>query len=111
MTIGSIYSDNLVDIAPDTITFKNYYFFGWGKAVPVSDIEKIESLKPSAFNGKWRIWGSSGFGRWLPMDWSRPSRDRIYYLHYKNKAFQIGFTVENSALAESALRQLGLMKE
>jgi hypothetical protein len=106
---GSLYSDKLVNITSDAITFFNYYFWGCGKTVPVNDNEKIESLAPTVLNGKWRIWGSSSFNGWMPMDWHRPSRDRIYLLRYKNKKFQIGFTVESSYLAESALRQLGLM--
>jgi hypothetical protein len=107
----ALYSDNLVVITREILVFYNYYFWGCGKTVPVSDVEKIESLPPTVLNGKWRIWGTSGPGGWLPMDWHRPSRDRIFLLHFKNKKFQIGFTVENSALAESALRQLGLTRE
>jgi hypothetical protein len=106
----TLYSDNLVAITRDTLTFHNYYFWGCGKTVPVNGIEKIESLPPTVLNGKWRIWGSSSLMGWMPMDWRRASRDRIFLLHYKNKKFQIGFTVENSALAESALRQLRLMR-
>jgi hypothetical protein len=106
----SLYSDKLVTINRESITFRNYYFFGCGKTVAVNDINKIESLEPTIMNGKWRIWGSSGPGGWFPMDWHRPSRDRIFLLHYKNKKFQIGFTAEHSSLAENALRRLGLMR-
>jgi hypothetical protein len=100
-----------VAITREKLVLYNYYFWGCGKTVPVGDIDRIETLKPGMNNGSWRIWGSSGPGGWMPMDWRRPSRDRIFLLHYKSKKFQIGFTVENSALAESALRQLGMMRE
>jgi hypothetical protein len=108
-TPDTLYKDKLVDITREALTFHNYYFWGWGKTVPVSAIDRIESLKPSPLNGQWRLWGTSGPGGWMPMDWRRPSRGRIFLLHYKNKKFQIGFTVENSALAENAFRQLGLI--
>jgi hypothetical protein len=111
MKPDTLYSDKLLDITRDTLTFHNYYFWGCSKTVPVSGIDRIETLKPGMNNGSWRLWGSSGPGGWMPMDWRRPSRDRIFLLHYKNKKFQIGFTVEDSALAESALRHLGLMRE
>jgi hypothetical protein len=110
-TLNTLYSDNLVAITREVLVFYNYYFWGCEKTVPVNDIEKIESLAPTVLNGSWRLWGSSSLMGWMPMDWRRPSRGRIFLLHYKNKKFQIGFTVENSALAESALRQLGLMGE
>ncbi len=92
----TLYSDKLLDINSEALTFHNYSFWGWGKTVPVSSIEKIESLEPTVMNGKWRIWGSSSLMGWMPMDSRRPSRDRIFLLHYKNKKFQIGFTVEDS---------------
>jgi hypothetical protein len=110
-TNGSIYSDKLVNITADAITFYNYYFCGCSKTVPINDIESIQALPPGLNNGSWRIWGSSSFNGWMPMDWRRPSRDHILLLHFKHKKFQISFTVENSALAENALRQLGLISK
>jgi hypothetical protein len=109
--LNALYSDKLVEITSDTITFHNYYFWGCSKKIPVKDIENIQGIPPGVNNGSWRIWGSSSFNGWMPLDWHRPSRDRIFLLHFKNKKFQIAFTAENSALAENALRQLGLMKQ
>jgi hypothetical protein len=111
VTEGVIYSDKLILITRDTITFHNYYFPCGDKTVLLADIKSIETLKPTVLNGKYRYWGSGGFGGWMPLDWQRSSRDKIFLLRYKNKGFQIGFTAENSALAENVFRQLGLMKE
>jgi hypothetical protein len=111
MNVDHLYSDKLVEITPVALTFHNYYFWGCGKTVLISDIESVQALPPGLNNGSWRLWGSSSFNGWMPMDWRRPSRNRIFLLHYKNKKFQIGFTAENPALAESALKQLGLIKE
>jgi hypothetical protein len=107
----ALYSDNLVVITREILVFYNYYFWGCGKTVPVREIDRIETLKTGVNNGSWRLWGSSSLMGWMPMDWRRPSRDSIFLLHYKNKKFQIGFTVENSALAESVLKQTGLIGE
>jgi hypothetical protein len=109
-TIEKLYSDKLISVTPQTITFYNYYFWGAEKTVLVEDVASIESFKSTLLNGKYRYWGTSGLYGWMPLDWQRSSRDKIFLLHYKNKSFQIGFTVENSALAENAFRQLGLMK-
>jgi hypothetical protein len=105
-----LYADKLVEITGEALTFHNYYFWGCSKTVLISKIESVQGLTPGLNNGSWRIWGSSSFNGWMPMDWRRPSRDRIFLVSLKNKKFQIAFTVENSALAESALKQLGLMK-
>ena len=77
-TLDTLYSDKLVDITREALTFHNYYFWGCGKTVPVSEIEKIETSKPGLNNGSWRLWGSSSLMGWMPMDWRRPSRDRIF---------------------------------
>lgn len=105
----ALYADRLITIRPEAITFRWYYFWG-SKTVPLDVIKSVESLEPTVLNGKWRIWGSSSPGGWMPLDWNRPSRDRIFLLHHKNKNFQIGFTAENSFLAENAFRQVGLLK-
>jgi hypothetical protein len=104
----TLYSDKLVTITRETITFYHYYLWG-RKTVPVNEILKIEGVKPDVNNGQWRLWGTSGPGGWMPLDWRRPSRDRIFYLYYKYKRFQIAFTVEDTAKAEEAFKQLGLM--
>jgi hypothetical protein len=105
-----LYTDKLVEITGEALNFRNYYFWGCGKTVFINEIESVRGLPPGLNNGSWRLWGSSSFNGWMPMDWRRPSRDRIFLLQHKNKKFQIAFTAENSALAESALKQLGLMK-
>jgi hypothetical protein len=110
-TLNTLYSDKLVAITREILVLYNYYFWGCGKTVPVSEIDRIETLKPGLNNGSWRIWGSSSLMGWMPMDWRRPSRDCIFLLHYKNKKFQIGFTVEDSFKVRDILGEMGLMGE
>jgi hypothetical protein len=64
----SLYSDKLVNIIADAVTFYNYYFWGCSKTVFVNDIESIQGVPPGVNNGSWRIWGSSSFNGWMPMD-------------------------------------------
>ena len=108
--INTLYSDGLITIKQDSVKFHNYYFPGIGKVVPIKDIEKIESLKPSIFNGKWRLWGGGGFGHWFPMDMLRPTRDRIFFAKLKNKDFVIGFTARESYNVENIFREMNLIQ-
>jgi hypothetical protein len=110
MYTEKLYSDGQISITRDTITFRNYYFIGISKKVPVSDIEKIASHESTVFNGKWRIWGSGGFNHWFPIDILRPMRERIFFAKIKNSSFVIGFTVSNSRLVESIFRDMNLLE-
>jgi hypothetical protein len=110
-SIQGIYADGLITITEDAITFHNYYFFGISKTVLFKNVEHIEAREPTIINGKWRIWGTSSFGGWFPLDWNRPTRDRIFYLKQKGKNFHIGFTVQDSLKVENIFREMGLIRE
>ena len=104
-----LYEDHLVCITTQTITFRNYYFpFGTPKSVPFDQIERIEFSKPSIMNGQWRIWGSGNLLTWFPCDWNRPKRDLIFILFKRNARTSIGFTVENSTMAQLTLERQGV---
>ncbi len=100
----------MITIFQDRIIFRNYYFIGINKKVPVSDIEKIVGHEPTISNGKWRLWGSGGFNHWFPLDIFRPMRERIFFAKLKNKSFVIGFTVTNSRLVENIFRDMHLLE-
>ena len=109
MHTEKLYSDGLIAITRDMVIFRNYYFIGISKKVPVSEIEKIASHEPTITNGKWRIWGGGGFNRWFPFDILRPLRERIFFAKLKNSSFVIGFTVHNSRLVENIFREMNLI--
>ena len=109
MYTEKLYSDGLITITKDTVVFRNYYFIGISKKVPVSEIEKIVSHEPTVSNGKWRLWGSRGFNHWFPLDMLRPIRERIFFAKIKNSSFVIGFTVSNSRLVENVFRDMNLI--
>jgi hypothetical protein len=91
--------------------FHNYYFPFGKKTVPLNNIARIEEHEPTVMNGKWRLWGTGGAYGWFPLDFQRPSRDRIFYINQKNTAFLIGFTVKDSALVENIFREMHLLEE
>jgi len=104
-----LYEDNLVSISSGGILFRKYYVpFGTPKLVRFNEIERIETYPPTIANGQWRIWGTGNFVTWFPCDTKRPTRDRIFLLRQRNAKISIGFTVENSALAQLILEGQGV---
>ena len=103
-----LYSDALVDVADDGIIFKRYFFPFGSKRVEFTRIQRIETRKPSVLGGKWRLWGTVDFRTWFPLDWKRPSRDKIFVAFLRDSFRRIGFTVENSAQFEEVLKAKGL---
>jgi len=107
-----LYSDSLVTITEDSITFLHYSFplSASSRQVPFTDIDHITVKKPTILSGKWRIWGSSNLRTWFPFDIRRPSRDRIFHAAVKTKGMNIGFTVENPGEVAAILKQKGLLE-
>jgi len=84
------YEDHLVCLTGKDLTVKNYYFPpGAPKRIPSTEIVSIEKTVPTLLNGKWRLWGSSSFFSWFPLDWKRPQRDCIYRLRQRGRYFTI----------------------
>ncbi len=96
MKRNTIYSDNLVKVYENGIRFRNYYFPFGSKFVEFSDILGFEKKSPAFLNGKWRIWGTSNFMVWFPLDWNRPRRNSIFLIRLVSQRIRIGFTVENT---------------
>ena len=102
-----LYQDSLVEIKKDSIILKNYYFPTMSsKNILFTNIEKIEVKEPTVLSGKWRIQGTGDFRTWYPLDSSRPKRDKIFLIIYKNKWMRTGFTVEDSEKVEEILRSI-----
>jgi hypothetical protein len=118
--MNTLYSDSLVEITDESITFRK---FDWKfryrpRRVALSEITRIE-VRPLSFRGgRWKLFGS-GFDlhNWFPLDWHRPSRDKVFVAFLRGQgeriAFHlrlrsISFTVEDSKRVEEILRQKGL---
>lgn len=108
----STYTDELVSITGEDITFFNYYFPTCKKkVVKIADIENIIILEPTLKNGKWRIHGTGNFKVWFPNDSDRPNRDRIFVAFLKNQWIDIGFTVKDGGRVEKILNSRNLIKK
>jgi len=93
---NTIYSDSLVKVYENGIRLQNYYFPFGSKFVEFSDILGLDKKSATLLNGKWRIWGTSDFMSWFPLDWNRPRRDWILFLRLASQRMRIGFTVEDT---------------
>jgi hypothetical protein len=104
-----LYSDRLVSIAEDAITFRHYSLpFGSPRRVEFSDIDHFTCETPTVTNGKYRIWGTGSFSAWYPLDSHRPERDRIFFATLTGKKMKIGFTVEDPEQVTAILSRKGL---
>ena len=109
-----LYSDGLVELTDEAILFRHYYFpIGGSRSIPIVDIKQIEQRPPTLSNGKWRLWGTSNFRQWFPVDWRRPKRDAIFFLIRSGRKKKIGFTVEDNEEFVEAVKNSGIdfMKE
>jgi len=104
-----VYSDALVTITENAITFQNYSLFLKPRRVHFTDIDHIDVLEPALFTGKYRMWGSGDFSTWFPLDSGRSSRDKIFHACMKTRGMNIGFTVEKSGEVIPILRSKGLI--
>lgn len=106
------YSDRLVEITDREMVFRRYYFpFCTAKRVPLEQIASVEACKPSLRNGSGRLWGSSSFDIWFPLDASRPRRDAIFIATLRGASMRIGFTVEDSKTVAGILEGMRLLNE
>jgi hypothetical protein len=107
-----IYTDKLVSMSEQAITFKHYYYPSRkSKTVRLADIDRIWVKAPTLRNGKWRIFGTGSFKTWFPEDVCRPQRDRIFFAELKNKWVRIGFTVEDADRVEAIFRKKQLIRQ
>ena len=104
-----LYSDDLIELTEEAILFRHYYFpVGGSRSIPLDEIRRIEQGAPTLQNGQWRLWGTSDFRRWFPLDWRRPKRDAIFFLIRPAGKKDIGFTVEDSGQFVEAVKKSGL---
>lgn len=119
--MSALYSDSLVEITDESITFRN---FDWKlrcppKRVAFSDMSRVEQRAPSLGAGKWQLFGSgANLHNWFPLDWRRPMRDKIFVAFLRGRADRtafgfrlrsISFTVENSKRVGQILGKKGLL--
>jgi len=106
--MSTVYKDKLIELGDAAVTFRRYYFPFGDRRVPFDEIERVQ-VEPAATGDNWRLWGTSDFQTWFPLDTKRPARDRIFIASLRGTSRRIGFTVENSRKVEEVLRQRGLI--
>ncbi len=74
------YQDKGIVLDDDGITIHWYYFPMGSKRIHWPQLRKVSVEKIGILTGKWRIWGTSDPRCWLPLDLSRPSKDRAIVL-------------------------------
>jgi hypothetical protein len=101
-----LYSDKLISITDDALYIDGFLL--GSKCVPFSRIKTIKILKPTIWNGKFRIVGSGDLRTWFPSDSSRTSRDMIFVVLMHGKWIRYGFTAEDSATVKQIFQNLKL---
>jgi hypothetical protein len=111
VNMRTVYKDKLIEVTDEGVKFRRYYFPVGDRSVSFAQIERVQVGSPSAMDGSWRLWGTSDFRTWFPLDGKRPKRDRIFVAFLRNSSRRIGFTVEDALQVEKVLRERGLLHE
>ncbi|EFG77280.1 hypothetical protein HMPREF0591_2808 [Mycobacterium parascrofulaceum ATCC BAA-614] len=106
------YDDGLVQLDRAAITLRRYHFpSGTSKVIPLESIRGYKSEGLGLFTQRFRIWGSSDFRRWLPLDMSRPFKSTLITLDVPGIRPRPAFTParpdEFTALLDELLSQRG----
>lgn len=79
--MNASYDDGLVQLDRAAITLRRYHFpSGTSKVIALDAIRGYRAEALGAFVHRFRIWGSSDFRRWLPLDIQRPFRSTLITL-------------------------------
>lgn len=75
------YDDGLVQLDRAAITLRRYHFpSGTSKVIALDSIRGYKAEALGSFMQRFRIWGSSDFRRWLPLDIRRPFKSTLITL-------------------------------
>lgn len=87
------YDDGMVQLDRSAITLRRYHFpSGTSKVIPLRSVRGYEAEDLGMFMQRFRIWGSSDFRRWLPMDLQRPFRSTLVTLDVPGLKLRPAFT-------------------
>lgn len=81
MNVEQQYDDGLVQLDRYALTLRRYHFpSGTAKVIPLDAIRGYRTEPLGTLLQRFRIWGSSDFKRWLPLDVSRPLKSTLVTL-------------------------------
>ena len=80
-TYRQSYDDGLIQLDRAAITLRRYHFpSGTSKVIALDTIRGYKAERLGLLMHRFRIWGSSDFRRWLPLDMHRPFRSTLITL-------------------------------
>jgi hypothetical protein len=89
------YDDGLVQLDREAITLRRYHFpSGTSKVIPLRSVRGFRATGLGLFSDRFRIWGSSDFRRWLPLDMRRPLKGTLVTLDVAGTRWAPAFTPE-----------------
>ncbi|OBI20971.1 hypothetical protein [Mycobacterium sp. E2497] len=109
---GQSYDDGLVQLDRAAITLRRYHFpSGTSKVIALETVRGYKAEWLGLFTQRFRIWGSSDFRRWLPLDVGRPFKSTLITLDVPGIRPRPAFTParpeEFTALLDELLSQRG----
>lgn len=110
--MNGTYDDGLVQLDRAAITLRRYHFpSGTSKVIVLSTIRGYKAEGLGTFAHRFRVWGSSDFRRWLPLDVGRPFKSTLITLDVPDTWPSPAFTPERPeefiALLDELLAQRG----
>jgi hypothetical protein len=76
------YDDGLVQLDRHALTLRRYHFpSGTSKIIPLQAIQGYHAEPLGMLMQRFRLWGTSDFRRWLPLDARRPMRSTLVTLN------------------------------
>jgi hypothetical protein len=110
--VNGTYDDGLVQLDRAAITLRRYHFpSGTSKVIALSTIVGYKAEGLGTFAHRFRVWGSSDFRRWLPLDVGRPFKSTLITLDVPGTWPSPAFTPERPeefiALLDELLAQRG----
>jgi hypothetical protein len=83
----------MVQLDRSAITLRRYHFpSGTAKVIPLRSIKGYEFEELGMFLQRFRLWGSSDFRRWLPLDIGRPLKSTLVTLDVPGLKLRPAFT-------------------
>ncbi len=104
------YDDGVVQLDRAAITLRRYHFpSGTSKVIALDTIRGYKAESLGLLTHRFRIWGTSDFRRWLPLDMHRPLRSTLITLDIPGTRPSPAFTParpdEFTALLDELLSQ------
>ncbi len=104
------YDDGAVQLDRAAITLRRYHFpSGTSKVIALHTIRGYKAESLGLFTHRFRIWGTSDFRRWLPLDVYRPLKSTLITLDIPGTRPSPAFTPEHprefTALLDELLGQ------